>query len=221
MNILLVAATTEELNPFFEKYKVVVDGNFCTFNISHHSVTILITGVGMVATTFHLTKFLSANHSYDLAINAGIAGAFSTDMKIGQVVNVTNEMFGDIGAEDGEDFISILELGFVKENEFPFYNGKLKSDFAFENDLKKVSGQTVNTSHGNTISIEKVKKKFNAEVESMEGAAFAFCCAQFKIQWIEIRSISNYIERRDKSKWNIPISINNLNDWLMNFIETR
>ncbi|GDX52042.1 Futalosine hydrolase [Bacteroidota bacterium] len=220
MNILLVAATTEELNPFFEKYNLVVEGNFFTFNISNHSFTILITGVGMVAATFHLTKFLSANHSYDLAINAGIAGAFSSDMKIGDVVNVIDEMFGDIGAEDGEDFISILELGFVKENEFPFLNGKLKSEFANDNELKKVSGLTVNTSHGNTSSIEKVKKKFNADVESMEGAAFAFCCAQFKIQWIEIRSISNYIERRDKSKWNIPVAINNLNDWLMNFIET-
>lgn len=54
----------------------------------------------------------------------------------------------------------------------------------------------------------------------MEGAAVAYCAMQFGIPWVEIRSISNRIERRDKSKWNIPLSIKNLNDELKNFIES-
>ena len=221
MNILIVAATHDELKPLIEKYKISLDENISTIKISNHSITFLITGVGMVATTFHLTKFFTENINFDLAINAGIAGSFFSEINIGEVVNVMDERFGDIGAEDGEKFISFIELGFIKQDEFPFMNGKLISEYIFENELSDVSGITVNTVHGNDRSIAKVKKRFHASVESMEGAAFAYCCAQYKIPWIEIRSISNYIEPRDKSKWDIPLAINNLNAWLINFIEAQ
>lgn len=221
MNILLVAATKEELIPFTDRYNISVEGNISTSKISDHSITILITGVGMVATTFTLTKLLSKNIEFDLAINAGIAGAFFPDIKIGEVVNVNEECFGDIGAEDGDEFISTFDLGFVQQDEFPFTHGKLMGEYIFENELRDVSGITVNTSHGNNSSIEKVKTKFNSSIESMEGAAFAYCCLQFEIPWIEIRGISNFIERRDKSKWNIQLAINNLNDWLINFIKAQ
>ncbi len=221
MNILIVAATQEELKPLFEKYNISLVDNFSTITISTHSITIQITGVGMVATTFQLTKLLSKNSKFDLAINVGITGSFFNELNIGEVVYVTDEIFGDMGAEDGDAFLSLFELGFTKQDEFPFMNEKLVSEYIFENELRDVSGITVNTSHGNDISIEKVKKKFSASVESMEGAAFAYCCAQYEIPWIEIRGISNYIERRDKSKWNIPLAINNLNDWLIKFINEQ
>ncbi|MEI7802219.1 MAG: futalosine hydrolase [Bacteroidota bacterium] len=219
MNILIVAATREELKPILEKFGINSTENIFSFKSGQHTVTVLITGVGTVNTTFHLTKFLAANFSFDLALNAGIAGAFSNKLKIGDVVSVSEECFADIGAEDGDSFISITELGFQKENEFPFVNGKLLNTSSFETKLKKVKAITVNTSHGSETSIEKVKSKFHADIESMEGAAFAYCCAQFKIPWMEVRSISNYIERRDRSKWNIPLAITNLNQWLINFIE--
>lgn len=219
MNILIIAATHEEIKPLIDKFSIASTENIFSFKSPSHTVTVLITGVGMVNTTFHLTKLLTTTNSYDLALNAGIAGTFSTELKIGDVVNVTEECFADIGAEDGDDFLSVTELGFQKENEFPFVNGKLLSTAYIEFNLKKVKAITVNTSHGNEASIEKVKAKFNSDIESMEGASFAFCCAQFKIPWIEVRSISNYIERRDRNKWNIPLAITNLNQWLINFIE--
>ncbi len=222
MKLLLVAATKEEPSPLFEKYSLSLDeNNHCSFQTKTNQIEILITGVGMVATTFHLTKFLSGNHSFNSAINIGIAGSFTEEIKIGEVVSVTEECFADLGAEDGEEFISITELGFQKENEFPFVKGKLLNSSQVESKLRKVKGVTVNTSHGNESSIKKVKEKFNAEVESMEGAAFVYCCSQFKIEWNEVRSISNFIERRDRSKWNIPLAVKNLNEWLINFIESE
>ncbi len=221
MNILLVAATKDELHPFIEKYKVPMARHLSSFKSTNHSITILITGVGMVATTFYLTKLFTENSSFDLAINAGIAGAFAPTIKIGEVVYVTEESFGDIGAEDGDNFISIFELGFIQKNEFPYINGKLKSEYIYDHNLRTVTGLTVNTNHGNEVSIEKAKNKFNANIESMEGAAVAYCCSQFKIPWIEIRSISNCIERRDKKNWNIPLAITNLNTWLINFIDKK
>jgi len=49
----------------------------------------------------------------------------------------------------------------------------------------------------------------------MEGAAFHYACLKEKVPYAEIRSISNYVEKRDRSKWNIPLAIKNLNDFFI------
>ena len=46
----------------------------------------------------------------------------------------------------------------------------------------------------------------------MEGAAVMMVCEKFKIKSIQIRAISNLVERRNKEKWNIPLAIKRLNE---------
>ena len=87
------------------------------------------------------------------------------------------------------------------------------------NSLKKVKGITVNTIHGNDNSIEKVMQLYHPGVESMEGAAFFAGCFQTNKTFTQIRAISNYVEKRDKSKWKMSLAIKNLNDFLINFIQ--
>jgi futalosine hydrolase len=87
--------------------------------------------------------------------------------------------------------------------------------------LKKVKGITVNTVHGNEVAIEKVKQLYQPDVESMEGAAFFAGCVRAGGDFIQIRAISNYVEKRDKSKWQMPLAIKNLNDFLINFINSN
>jgi futalosine hydrolase len=53
----------------------------------------------------------------------------------------------------------------------------------------------------------------------MEGAAFHFACLQEKIPFLQLRCISNYVEVRDKSKWNIPLAVKNLNQVLVEVVE--
>ena len=45
----------------------------------------------------------------------------------------------------------------------------------------------------------------------MEGAAVFKVCNFFNTPCIQLRSISNYVEKRNKKKWNIPLAIQNLN----------
>ena len=61
MKILIVAATTKEIN----------ENNLIDYDV-------LITGVGMVNTVFSLTKYLH-NHTPDIIINVGISGAYNLD----------------------------------------------------------------------------------------------------------------------------------------------
>lgn len=181
MKVLVVSATKSE---------VTLDG------IDH-----LVTGVGMVATAIELSKKLIEN-DYDLVINVGIAGSFNRSLKIGQIVEVVKDTFSEIGAQDGNQFLSPNEIGLELEN--TFHNAPKTS-------FDPVSAITVNTVHGEDTSIVRVMYRFNPQVETMEGAAFFMTCQRFSVQCMQLRSISNYVEKRNKSKWDIPKAIKNLN----------
>lgn len=45
----------------------------------------------------------------------------------------------------------------------------------------------------------------------MEGAALHYVCLIEKIPFMQIRSLSNFVGERDKSKWRMKEAITNLN----------
>jgi futalosine hydrolase len=49
----------------------------------------------------------------------------------------------------------------------------------------------------------------------MEGAALHYVCLQENIPFVQIRSVSNYVGERDKTKWKIQEAIENLNRELL------
>ncbi|MBL7882447.1 MAG: futalosine hydrolase [Bacteroidia bacterium] len=213
MKFLIVSATRFEIEPFFNKMDSInsVNSNHFFANYKHHQIDFLITGVGMVATAFYLAKMLSNN--YDFAINAGICGSFNKNIDVGTVVNIYEDIFSELGAEDGESFLTLEELKLpgtqkVKTTPLPFKNNLIEL-------LPKVTGVTVNTTHGNEKSIEKVVQLFHPFVESMEGAAFIYSCEKEKTPCIQLRAVSNYVEKRNKEAWNIPLAIENLNTHLI------
>lgn len=205
MKLLLVAATKAELNNVFELYKLQGE-NF----ITHTKFDILITGVGMTATAFALGKYLNSN--YNLVVNLGIAGSFDQDIPLGSVVNIETDTFAELGAEDQDNFITINQLGFGENTYSASY---------LYHKLPKVKGITVNKVHGNVLSIAKTLNKFNPQTESMEGAAVFYACKMNNVPCLQVRAISNYVEPRNKENWQINLAINNLNNWIINFIENK
>src|SRR5690606_40118234 len=71
----------------------------------------IFTGVGMVATAYALTKAL---HRYtpSYILNLGIAGSLSDELPIGSVVEIVQDTFFELGAENEDDFIPLEQLGF-------------------------------------------------------------------------------------------------------------
>jgi futalosine hydrolase len=207
MKILIVSSTSLEINQKINKQHL--------FRNVH--IDFLITGVGMVATTYFLTKKLSENR-YDFIINVGIAGALDNSLLLGDVCEVEADCFADLGVEDHDEFLSLFDLGFMQKNEFPFQEKLLKSTNPFQFELTKKQAITVNKAHGNEASILLAKKLYINHIESMEGAAFFYVCLQEKIPCAQIRAISNYVEKRDKTKWNIPLAVENLNVALKNIL---
>ena len=161
----------------------------------------IISGVGMVSTSISVTKEIIRN-KYDLVINAGIAGSFRKDIELGSVVEVVKDQISEIGAQSRDDFLSPSQIGLDVQNiiEMPS-----KTNF------QSVSGITVNTVHGNKNSIQSAVNLFNPDIETMEGAAFFKVCNYFNVPCMQIRSISNRVEKRNKSNWDINLAIANLN----------
>jgi len=203
MKILVVAATKAELNFFYQHFNLP-DGNF----VEHKNFDLLITGVGMVATAFALGKHLS--HKYDLVVNFGIAGCFDRSIALGTVLNITEDTFAELGAENGDDFLTITDLGFGENH----YTSRPQKEVA----LPIAKGITMNCVTGSEKSIKKLIQRLNPTTESMEGAAIFYACEQLNIDCLQIRSISNYVEPRNKETWKIGLAVKNLNDWAIAFI---
>lgn len=167
----------------------------------------------MVATTYELTKKLSEK-KYDLAINIGLAGSFDPTIEIGETVYVSEDIISELGAEDGDNFLDIEKIGL--KSPFIFHPTADVSGF----NIKKVKSITVNTVHGNNSSIEKIHARLNPQTETMEGAAFFFVCEKEKTLAFQIRTISNYVERRNKLSWNIPLALENLSKAVNQILKT-
>ena len=147
-----------------------------------------------------------------MVIQAGIAGSFTAEIPPGQTVLVKQDRFGDLGIEEKNNFNTIFESGFADENEFPFEKGWLvnRDKLLAATSITQVKGVTVNKVTDDPLQKQQLLEKFSAQVESMEGAALHYVCLQEKIPFLQVRSISNYVGERDKTKWKMQEAVNNL-----------
>lgn len=213
MKILIVSATWLEVKLLADEFEFIEESAHLLrkYKLQEIEIDILITGNGATFTAFHLTNTLRDN-KYQLVLNVGFAGSLTDRLVVGDVVSIVADEFGDLGIEKEDEFLTLFETGFMDSNEFPFEHGILKSsDFNGLIDLKKVRGITTNKSHGRAASIAEIKSKFNAQVETMEGAVVLYVCCWFGVPCIQIRSVSNFVEPGDFSHWNIPLALEKLN----------
>lgn len=222
MELVLTAATPFEIAPVFAFLEKRFDRrNETSFVLNNLQVTPLVTGVGMTATAFALGR-LFAHQRPDLCINAGIAGALNRSLQLGDVVTIRTERFADLGVEESDGrFTDLFELGLIDETRSPiFQQGVMHNPGAAVSGFLPVkNGITVNKVHGFTPSIEALRAKYpDAEVESMEGAAFFYACLAADVPFLEIRSISNYVESRNRDAWDLPLAIERLNAVLVEMV---
>ncbi len=204
MQILLIVATEQEIQPFIA---------------TNPGIDMLVTGAGVPSTIYHLQKRVH-QIDYDLIIQAGIAGTYNGNIKPGQTVLVKQDSFADLGMEEKENFTPLFESGLADKNEFPFTNGWLVNPHEIfkRSSLPAVYAITVNKVSDSELQKNQFVKQFNADIESMEGAALHFVCLQENVAFIQVRSISNYVGERDKTKWMMKEAIDSLNTELSKLI---
>jgi len=170
MKILIVSASSTEIKEIRDKLTFInkLTPNLSTYKFGKLRVDLLITGYGSVFTSFYLTRTLNTN-SYDLAINAGVAGSFDYFLEQGFVVNVIRDQFADLGFEDKNGFYTLGEKEMLNQDSFPFTGEVMHSLGNFEieevDSLIPVKAITVNTIHGTQEKIKRLKDKYKAEID--------------------------------------------------------
>ena len=194
--ILVVAATEIELQAIENTYQ------------ASDNLQYLVSGVGLLATTYNLTKTLNHCPSKTIVVNIGIAGAyFDRQVEILDICLASSESLADFGIVHEEQIADFSSPHFEVDNYF-LADQQITTQFANSLESKKIPHHIghFNTVAGLSGTKERGKilaTKHQAICENMEGAAVAMVCQQMAIPWVEYRVISNMVEDRNPGNWQI------------------
>jgi len=168
---------------------------------------VCVAGVGAVLAAINTTKAIQAG-DYDLVVNAGIAGGFIGRAEIGSLVVSQGIIAADLGAESGEGFISVDELGFGSSQiavDAMLTDRVTTALRAAELPVQSGLILTLSTVTGTQETADALASRFpTAVAEAMEGYGVAAAAASYGLPVLELRSISNGIGPRNREAWRIP-----------------
>ena len=210
MKIVLASATRHEIEPISTQLK----------NFIKHDIEVCYTGVGMLQTGVALMQAIYARKP-QLIVQAGIAGSFNTGLILGEVYTVKNEYYGDLGVLENGEWNDVFDLDLADSNANNFTNKALYNYWVDEYNLlnlPKVNAVTVNAITTNKNGVQELIKKYNPQLESMEGIALHHVGLTTKTAFLQLRAVSNYVGERDKTKWKMKEAITNLNNTLITLL---
>lgn len=169
-------------------------------------VEVLVAGVGLAQVTASTAVALSSG-SYDLVINAGIAGGFSGKTDIGSLVLSSEIIAADLGAETAQGFCSLdeLELG----------TSRIQADTESVSQIEQASHTkgisvkigpilTVSTVTGTQETADELIQRVpEAVAEGMEGFGVATAARLKGVPVLEMRAVSNFVGPRNRAAWRI------------------
>ncbi len=186
-------------------------------------VVVSIAGIGKVNAAHACTQLI---HDYSPAVimNIGIGGAYPlSGLNIGDIAIADREIYGDEGVllKDGFHGMNLTGIPLLQQDRKKYFN-----EFPLDRKLaiKAVKAAQLITHHSSLITVKKgtfltlstctgtkkraieLERHFGAICENMEGAAIAHVCALYGVPIIEMRGISNIVENRDISKWDIKLA---------------
>lgn len=163
-----------------------------------------IAGVGPVAAAVRTANAL-AGGDYGLVVSAGIGGGFVEVAPVGSLVVATEILAADLGAQTGEGFSSVDELGFGSSKLPVDAELAAKVTAALQAaGLTAAAGPvlTLATVTGTAETAQELAARVpGAAAEAMEGYGVAFAAQEQGIPVLEIRAISNAVGPRDRSAW--------------------
>jgi futalosine hydrolase len=195
-------------------------------------VVVCVSGMGKInaasAATHVIEKFAPR-----LLVSTGCAGAYAaTGLGVGDIAFATVEICGDEGVltPHGWEPFDYIGLPAVERNGTRYFNEFPLSAAATEKGAHLASllslpfrrGRfvTVSTCSGTAFRGEEISGRFGAICENMEGAAVAQVALQHGVDCMEVRGISNMVEDRDLSGWNIRLAAEQAQRFLLKFLKS-
>ncbi len=177
---------------------------------------IIVTGVGGAAMSWALQKRFSSGSIPAMVIGAGIAGSYVSSVVPGDVVLTRSDCFADMGVDDNGDYLSLFGANLADPDSPPFSGGRIHCSGRWFDllaaILPAVTGATVNMSSGSQAVIDRIRKAWDPDIETMEGAWLAYACEISRIPWLSVRAVSNIVEPRNLKNWDIPLALRRLQE---------
>lgn len=216
-----VAAESDQLVSALNQPQTIQCGhlNVHTGLVGSQSLAIACCGIGKAsaasATTLLLNQF-TVSH----VLMIGCAGAYPEGgLTLGDLAIASDEIMGDEGVLTSNGFLDMEQLGLaiVQCGEQRFFNrfpttsttvnqlNTVLAPYAQQHSIQCKTGSfvTVSTCSGTALSGQQLYQRTQGIVENMEGAAVAQMCTQYQIPFNEIRAISNMVEDRNMSQWDL------------------
>lgn len=169
---------------------------------------VVVCGVGPVAAALSTQAALLAA-PYDLALSAGIGGAYpGSGLRPGDLAVSSELIQADLGADDAGTFLGLDILGLSVEPD-PGHAGRFAA-WAGAADLAARAGAaygpalTLSTVTGSEAAARILEARHpGALTEGMEGAGVAHAALRCGVPALEVRGVSNMVGPRDRSAWRI------------------
>jgi futalosine hydrolase len=205
--------------------------DYASGTIGNQQVVICAGGIGKINAAAATTALIERCRPR-LVINTGCAGAYlASGLAIGDLAVASDEFLGDEGVLTSNGWQDLRSMGIPSliHGKRLYHNAIPLSRHAAEKAMqladyfgvKLVRGGfvTVSTCSGCRQRGEELVRRFHAICENMEGAAVAQTCVRYGIDCLEIRGISNLVDERDLKTWDIPLSVEAAQRFVLKYIE--
>ncbi|MHC1697114.1 MAG: futalosine hydrolase [Geobacteraceae bacterium] len=237
--ITVIAATQLEISALVETFQARRHPAPLPWEIFEADETSLklrfvISGIG-TSNASAATAVVAQLFAPDLIITTGCAGAYpGCGLEIGDIALATTEVFADEGVVTPEGWQSLEQIGFpLLERDGRRYFNEIPLSPPANAAAAEVAEQlgiapitagrflTVATCSGTTARGTELTARFGGICENMEGAAVALMAARYGIDCLELRGVSNYVEDRDRRRWNIHLAAAHSQRFLEHFIRNQ
>lgn len=222
--IALLAAVPEETNLIRQslhdfQHHSVHGITLMTGNLAGQEICLAHSGIGKAAAAATAVTLLS-NYRPEALWLFGCGGAYpGSGLAVGDLALASTEIFGDEGVATGQGFRDLAGMKLpMRKTSGQFFNTwpidqrlhdwaqPLLSQHAEKTNARLCSGPfvTVSTCTGTSAKAIETESRTGGICENMEGAAVALASQQLSVPLLEIRGISNLVEDRDVSRWDLP-----------------
>lgn len=215
--LLLVAATAMELEPLVASLRATPAdapwGQAWRADAAARELVLTVLGVGKVNTAAGLALALDRWQPSSV-VQLGIGGTYvGSFLSVGMTAAAAVDVHVDCGAGEGAAWQDMHALGFPLLAGPPAHFNEMPTDAELTRHLAVATGlppQRFATSERVTGSLDeadRLQRRFDVAVESMEGAAAAQVCLAMGVAFAEVRGISNVVGERDRRAWDVPSAV--------------
>lgn len=171
----------------------------------------MVSGVGVVETTLHLTRFLEKQkNAFTKVLHFGVAGAYLSgsepEADLLEICLAEQELFADFGICYPDHFEALPDH-LIQKSVYTLDTALLQRC------LRVLAEENISCKRGKFLTVagvsatfergKRLKAQYDALCENMEGAAVARVCEEFNLPLVEMRCVSNFVEDRDLSRWKL------------------